>query len=76
MDGRTVHDRIGERDADLDRVGAVCRGGGKMRRRGALSLWLGSLVNVSAGGSAGLESPIVYSGATIGSTIGGLPPSR
>ena len=43
-----------------------------MRRRGALSLWLGSLVHVSAGGSAGLESPIVYSGAAIGSTVGSL----
>jgi len=53
-------------------IRAVCRGGGKMRKRGVLSLWLGSLVNVSAGGSAGLESPIVYSGASIGSTIGSL----
>jgi len=53
-------------------IRAVCRRGGGMRKRGMLSLWLGSLINVSAGGSAGLESPIVYSGATIGSTIGGL----
>ncbi len=53
-------------------IHAVCRGGGKMRKRGILSLWVGSLLNVSAGGSAGLESPIVYSGATIGSTIGSL----
>lgn len=53
-------------------IRAVCRGGGNMRRRGVFSLWLGSLVNVSAGGSAGLESPIVYSGAAIGSSIGSL----
>lgn len=53
-------------------IRAVCRGGGGMRRRGIVSLWLGSLLNVSAGGSAGLESPIVYSGASIGSTIGSL----
>lgn len=52
-------------------IRAVCRGGGVMRRRGTLSLWLGSLINVSAGGSAGLESPIVYTGASIGSAIGG-----
>jgi chloride channel protein, CIC family len=53
-------------------IRAVCRGGGVMRRRGAFSLWLGSLINVSSGGSAGLESPIVYSGAAIGSWLGGL----
>jgi len=53
-------------------IRAVCRGGGKMPRRGIFSLWLGSLVNVSSGGSAGLESPIVYSGAAIGSSIGSL----
>ena len=52
-------------------IRAVCRGGGVMRRRGTFSLWIGSLVNVSAGGSAGLESPIVYTGASIGSMIGG-----
>ncbi|MEW6072921.1 MAG: chloride channel protein [Planctomycetota bacterium] len=51
-------------------IRAVCRRGGGMRRRGILSHWLGSLVTVSAGGSAGLEGPIVYSGAAIGSTIG------
>jgi len=53
-------------------IRAVCRRGGAMRRRGILSLWMGSLVNVSAGGSAGLESPIVYTGASIGSTVGSL----
>lgn len=53
-------------------IRAVCRGGGRMRRRGVFSLWVGSLVNVSAGGSAGLESPIVYSGASIGSLVGTL----
>ena len=51
---------------------AVCRGGGRMQRRGIFSLWLGSLVNVSSGGSAGLESPIVYTGAAFGSTVGSL----
>jgi CIC family chloride channel protein len=37
-----------------------------------VSRWLGSLVNVGSGGSAGLEGPIVYSAAAIGSAIGGL----
>jgi len=49
----------------------VCRGGGLMRRRAIFSRWLGSLVNVAAGASAGLEGPTVYSGAAIGSAIGG-----
>ena len=34
------------------------------------SRWLGSLVNVSSGGSAGLEGPIVFSGAAVGSYLG------
>lgn len=53
-------------------IRAVCRWGGRMKRRTMFSHWLGSLVNVSAGGSAGLEGPIVVSGAAIGSTVGGL----
>ena len=52
-------------------IRAVCRGGGTMRRRAIFSRWLGSLVNVAAGASAGLEGPTVYSGAAIGSAIGG-----
>ena len=53
-------------------IHAVCREGGRMRKRSALSRWLGSMVNVSSGGSAGLEGPIVFSGAAVGSTVGGL----
>jgi CIC family chloride channel protein len=52
-------------------IHAVCRDGGRMRRRSIFSRWLGSLCNVSAGGSAGLEGPIVFSAAAIGSMIGG-----
>lgn len=51
-------------------IRAVCRDGGRMRRRSMFSRWLGSLVNVSSGGSAGLEGPIVFSGAAIGSFLG------
>jgi CIC family chloride channel protein len=52
-------------------IHAVCRDGGRMRRRSIVSRWLGSLCNVAAGGSAGLEAPIVFSAAAIGSAIGG-----
>ncbi len=52
-------------------IRAVCRGGGTMPKRAIFSRWLGSLVNVAAGASAGLEGPTVYSGAAIGSAIGG-----
>jgi len=52
-------------------IRAVCREGGRMRARAMFSRWLGSMLNVSFGGSAGLEGPIVYTGAAIGSTIGG-----
>jgi len=54
-----------------DVIRAVCRDGGRMRRRSVLSRWLGSWVNVSSGGSAGLEGPIVFTGAAIGSLLGG-----
>ncbi len=52
-------------------IRAVCRGGGTMPKRAMFSRWLGSLVNVASGASAGLEGPTVYTGAAIGSTIGG-----
>jgi CIC family chloride channel protein len=52
-------------------IRAVCRDGGRMRRRSIFSRWLGSLCNVASGGSAGLESPIVFSAAAVGSTVGG-----
>ena len=52
-------------------IRAVCRGGGTMPVRAVFSRWLGSLVNVASGASAGLEGPTVYSGAAIGSVIGG-----
>jgi CIC family chloride channel protein len=42
-----------------------------MRRRSVFSRWLGSLCNVAAGGSAGLEGPIVFSAAALGSWVGG-----
>ena len=51
-------------------IRAVCRDGGRMRRRSMFSRWMGSLVNVSSGGSAGLEGPIVFSGAAVGSFLG------
>ena len=49
---------------------AVTRRGGHMRRRSVISRLFGSLVNVSFGGSAGLEGPIVFSSAAVGSTLG------
>ena len=52
-------------------IRAVCRGGGTLPIRAVFSRWLGSLVNVASGASAGLEGPTVYSGAAIGSLIGG-----
>ena len=52
-------------------IRAVCRDGGRMRRRSIFSRWLGSLCNVASGGSAGLESPIVFSAAALGSAVGG-----
>ena len=48
---------------------AVTRKGGHMRRRSIISRMLGSLFNVSAGGSAGLEGPVVYSAAAVGSSL-------
>jgi len=53
-------------------IRAVCRDGGRMRRRSVFSRWLGSLVNVSSGGSAGLEGPIVFSGSAVGSYLGSV----
>jgi len=53
-------------------IRAVCRDGGRMRRRSILSRWLGSLFNVASGGSAGLEGPIVFSGAAVGALLGAL----
>lgn len=53
-------------------IRAVCRGGGTMRKRAIFSRWIGSWINVSSGASAGLEGPTVYTGAAIGSAIGGL----
>jgi CIC family chloride channel protein len=52
-------------------IRAVCRDGGRMRRRSIFSRWLGSLCNVASGGSAGLEGPIVCSAAAVGSAVGG-----
>ena len=48
---------------------AVSRGGGSMRLRSMLSRLLGSLMTVAGGGSAGLEGPIVFSSAAVGSSI-------
>lgn len=53
-------------------VRAVCREGGRMHPRSILSRWLGSLLHVGAGGSAGLEGPIVHSGAAMGASIAEL----
>ena len=50
-------------------LGAVTRQAGHMRKRSIFSRLLGSLVNVASGGSAGLEGPIVYSAAAVGSTL-------
>lgn len=51
-------------------IRAVCRRGGALPRRAVFSRWLGSLVNVASGASAGLEGPTVYSGAAVGSFVG------
>ncbi|MCH2101378.1 MAG: chloride channel protein [Planctomycetes bacterium] len=48
---------------------AVSRHGGSMRPRSMVSRLLGSLINVSSGGSAGLEGPIAFSAAAVGSTV-------
>jgi CIC family chloride channel protein len=48
---------------------AVSRNGGSMRPRSMISRLLGSLINVSSGGSAGLEGPIAFSAAAVGSTV-------
>lgn len=48
---------------------AVTRRGGHMRPRSMFSRLCGSLVNVAFGGSAGLEGPIVFSSAAVGSTL-------
>lgn len=50
---------------------AVSRRGGSMRPRSMFSRLVGSLVNVSSGGSAGLEGPIAFSAAAVGSTVAG-----
>ncbi len=50
---------------------SVSRRGGFMRARSILSRLFGSLLTVAGGGSAGLEGPIVFSSAAVGSTIGG-----
>ena len=50
---------------------AVTRKAGHMRARSIFSRLLGSLVNVASGGSAGLEGPIVYSSAAVGSSVAG-----
>ena len=48
---------------------AVSRRGGSMRPRSMVSRLLGSLINVASGGSAGLEGPIAFSAAAVGSTV-------
>ncbi len=50
---------------------AVSRRGGAMRKRSMISRLLGSLMTVAGGGSAGLEGPIVFSSAALGSSAGG-----
>ena len=50
---------------------SVSRHGGAMRKRSMISRLLGSLMTVAGGGSAGLEGPIVFSSAALGSSAGG-----
>lgn len=50
---------------------AVARRGGAMPRRSMFSRLLGSMFTVGSGGSAGLEGPIAFSAAAVGSTVGG-----
>lgn len=50
---------------------SVSRQGGFMRVRSIFSRLFGSLLTVAGGGSAGLEGPIVFSAAAVGSSIGG-----
>ncbi len=52
-------------------LASVTRRGGHMRRRSVVSRLIGSLVNVAAGGSAGLEGPIAFSAAAVGSNLAG-----
>ncbi|TAH34485.1 MAG: chloride channel protein [Planctomycetota bacterium] len=51
---------------------SVLQEGGSMHPRSIFSWISGALVSVASGGSAGLEGPIVTSGAAAGSTVGGL----
>ncbi|MFQ5748496.1 MAG: chloride channel protein [Planctomycetota bacterium] len=53
---------------------SVSRKGGSMRRRSIISRLLGSLVHVAGGGSAGLEGPIAFSAAAVGSSL--APPLK
>ena len=50
---------------------AVSRRGGFLKKRSMFSRLCGSLVNVASGGSAGLEGPVAYSAAALGSTVAG-----
>jgi CIC family chloride channel protein len=52
-------------------LGAVTLKAGHMRHRSIASRLLGSAVNIASGGSAGLEGPIVYSAAAVGSSVAG-----
>lgn len=49
---------------------AISKRGSKLRLRDTYSSLIGSTFTVGAGGSVGLESPIVLSGSAIGSNIG------
>lgn len=50
-------------------IASVSIKGGALKFRSAFSKLIGSLLTISAGGSAGPEAPVVISGAAIGSTI-------
>jgi CIC family chloride channel protein len=50
-------------------IHSVSMKGGSLRIRSSFSRWIGSLITLSSGGSAGPEAPIVITGAALGSNI-------
>lgn len=49
---------------------AISKNGGKIKPHNNYSSMIASTLTVSFGGSVGLEAPIVYTGSSIGSTLG------
>jgi CIC family chloride channel protein len=51
---------------------SITRKGGIMRKRDMFSRFISALLTVAAGGSAGLEGPIVFTGSAMGSNLSTL----